>query len=855
MSKSDKDYDSDFEQLVDDHMDNEVESTEAEDSDITTDFEPTDVAPTNKEGSNSLPLLALRDVVVYPHMQIALFVGREPSVKAIQAAQEHFDDMVLVVAQKDSLSEDIELDNLYEYGTVCRIVSTMPHDSDENCIKVLIEGAYRVKLDKVTDAGDMLHGEFTPSEISLPMSESQQKNTIEALRSLFSTYAETRLRNSRELIRVSERINNLLELVYFIATRVSMDLEEKQLLLEKDDISAHINTLTEYLAKQSAEQSIEQEIQEAVRRQMENNQREYFLNEKMKAIKNELSEISDGSFDSEDDLEELEARLKEADLPEDVRKKAEQEFKKLKMMPPASSESSVVRNYIDWILDTPWNKTSRVSIKLDKAEEVLDADHYGLQDVKDRILEYLAVQSRVKKLRGPILCLVGPPGVGKTSLGESIARATGRKFVRMALGGVRDEAEIRGHRRTYIGAMPGKIVQSLAKVEVKNPLFLLDEIDKMAQDFRGDPASALLEVLDPSQNDKFNDHYLDLDLDLSQVMFICTANSMDIPPALLDRMEVIRLPGYTEDEKINIAEKYLVPKAIKQNGLKNDEIEIVPEALHSIVQRYTREAGVRNLEREVNKICRKVVRESIDKYGVKPSKKTKIETVVVDADNISDYLGVHQYDYGLAEEEPEVGRVTGLAWTSVGGELLTIEAITMPGKGEFVYTGSLGDVMKESIRAAMSVVRARGELLGIDYETFKSKDVHVHMPEGATPKDGPSAGIALTIALVSAMTGIAIRSDIAMTGEVTLRGKVLRIGGLKEKLLAAHRGGIKHVLIPQSNERDLVEIPDNVKEGLTIQPVSTINEVLEAALVRMPTPLSPAKVAVDTTKSTKALRS
>ncbi len=855
MSKSDKDYDSDFEQLVDDHMDNEVESTEAEDSDITTDFEPTDVAPTNKEGSNSLPLLALRDVVVYPHMQIALFVGREPSVKAIQAAQEHFDDMVLVVAQKDSLSEDIELDNLYEYGTVCRIVSTMPHDSDENCIKVLIEGAYRVKLDKVTDAGDMLHGEFTPSEISLPMSESQQKNTIEALRSLFSTYAESRLRNSRELIRVSERINNLLELVYFIATRVSMDLEEKQLLLEKDDISAHINTLTEYLAKQSAEQSIEQEIQEAVRRQMENNQREYFLNEKMKAIKNELSEISDGSFDSEDDLEELEARLKEADLPEDVRKKAEQEFKKLKMMPPASSESSVVRNYIDWILDTPWNKTSRVSIKLDKAEEVLDADHYGLQDVKDRILEYLAVQSRVKKLRGPILCLVGPPGVGKTSLGESIARATGRKFVRMALGGVRDEAEIRGHRRTYIGAMPGKIVQSLAKVEVKNPLFLLDEIDKMAQDFRGDPASALLEVLDPSQNDKFNDHYLDLDLDLSQVMFICTANSMDIPPALLDRMEVIRLPGYTEDEKINIAEKYLVPKAIKQNGLKNDEIEIVPEALHSIVQRYTREAGVRNLEREVNKICRKVVRESIDKYGVKPSKKTKIETVVVDADNISDYLGVHQYDYGLAEEEPEVGRVTGLAWTSVGGELLTIEAITMPGKGEFVYTGSLGDVMKESIRAAMSVVRARGELLGIDYETFKSKDVHVHMPEGATPKDGPSAGIALTIALVSAMTGIAIRSDIAMTGEVTLRGKVLRIGGLKEKLLAAHRGGIKHVLIPQSNERDLVEIPDNVKEGLTIQPVSTINEVLEAALVRMPTPLSPAKVAVDTTKSTKALRS
>ena len=859
MSKSDNNYDSDFEQQFEDNIDNEVDSTaDAQESDVVTDFEPTDVALSIDQEASSLPLLALRDVVVYPHMQIALFVGRDPSIKAINAAKKSHDDQVLVVAQKDSLSEDIHQENLYQYGTVCRIVSTMPHDSDENCIKVLIEGENRVRLDKVTEQDDgMLVGDYTYSAITLTMNESQQKNTLEALRQLFANYAEARLRNSRELIRVSERIDHLLELVYFIATRVSMDLEAKQQLLEKDDIALHINTITEYLAKQSAEQSIEQEIQDAVRRQMESNQREYYLNEKMKAIKNELSEISDGSFDSEDDLEELEARLKEADLPEDVRKKAEQEFKKLKMMPPASSESSVVRNYIDWILDTPWNKASKVSIKLDKAEEVLDADHYGLQDVKDRILEYLAVQSRVKKLRGPILCLVGPPGVGKTSLGESIARATGRKFVRMALGGVRDEAEIRGHRRTYIGAMPGKIVQSLAKVEVKNPLFLLDEIDKMAQDFRGDPASALLEVLDPSQNDKFNDHYLDLDLDLSQVMFICTANSMDIPPALLDRMEVIRLPGYTEDEKINIAEKYLVPKAIKQNGLKNDEIEIVPEALHSIVQRYTREAGVRNLEREVNKICRKVVRESIEKYGAKPTKKTKIETLVVDADNISDYLGVHQYDFGLAEEAPEVGRVTGLAWTSVGGELLTIETITMPGKGDFVYTGSLGDVMKESIRAAMSVVRARGEMIGIDYETFKSKDVHVHMPEGATPKDGPSAGIALTTALVSAMTGIAIRPDIAMTGEVTLRGKVLRIGGLKEKLLAAHRGGIKHVLIPASNERDLVEIPDNVKEGLTIQPVSTIDEVLQAALVEMPKPLAPnkVKVAVDTTKAEPALRS
>ena len=805
-----------------------------------------------KDGEESyLPLLALRDVVVYPHMQIALFVGRAPSVKAVELAQAEYGNKVLVVAQKDSLTEDIDQDNLYQYGTVCRIVSTMPHDSDENCIKVLIEGQYRARVDNIENHDELLMASFTRADLDISMSESQQKNTIQALTTLFEGYADARLRNARELTRVAKRIDDLLELVYFISTRVSMDLDIKQSFLEEDDIKTHINTLTEYLVKQSAEQNIEQDIQDAVRQQMEDNQREYFLNEKMKAIKNELSDMNDGAFD-EDDVAELEQRLEDADLPEDVRKKAEQELKKLKMMPPASSESSVVRNYIEWILDTPWNATTKVSINLDKAKTVLDEDHYGLQDVKDRILEYLAVQSRVKKLRGPILCLVGPPGVGKTSLGESIARATGRKFVRMALGGVRDEAEIRGHRRTYIGAMPGKIVQSLAKVEVKNPLFLLDEIDKMAQDFRGDPASALLEVLDPSQNDKFNDHYLDLDLDLSQVMFICTANSMDIPPALLDRMEVIRLPGYTEEEKVNIAQKYLVPKAIKNNGLKEGEIEIVEAALHSIVRSYTREAGVRNLEREVNKICRKVVRGSVETHGARAPKKAERELVVVDDKNIDDYLGVHQYDYGLAEEEPEIGRVTGLAWTQVGGELLTIEAVAMKGKGELSFTGSLGDVMKESIRAAMSVVRARGDSLGIDYETFKTTDVHVHMPEGATPKDGPSAGGALTTALVSALTGIAIRPDIAMTGEITLRGKILRIGGLKEKLLAAHRGGIKHVLIPATNERDLADIPDNVKEGLTIQPVATIDEILKVALVSMPVPLKPAKVTVDKT-SGKAL--
>lgn len=811
-----------------------------------------------------LPLLALRDVVVYPHMQIALFVGREQSVKAVELAQNEYDNRIFVITQKDSLTEEIDETNLYQYGTVCRIVNTMPHENDDNCIKVLIEGLYRARLDEVQDHQVLLMSNITPVAIADNLPQENHAEAKQTLVSLFSQYAESRLRNSRELIRVAERIENLQELVYFIATRISLSLDIKQEFLEKDDFAINVENLIANLLKQGMEQDIEQELQETVRQRMDDNQREYFLNEKMKAIKQELGELRDERgepFSSdEEDGGELEKRLKEADLPEEVRKKAEAEFKKLKMMPPASSESALVRNYIEWILDTPWNKASKVSIKLDKAQEVLDEDHYGLDDVKDRILEYLAVQSRVKKLKGPILCLVGPPGVGKTSLGESIARATGRKFVRMALGGVRDEAEIRGHRRTYIGAMPGKIVQSLAKVEVKNPLFLLDEIDKMAQDFRGDPASALLEVLDPSQNNSFNDHYLDMDLDLSQVMFICTANSMDIPPALLDRMEVIRLPGYTESEKVNIAEKYLVPKAIKENGLKADEVEISNDALHAIVQRYTREAGVRNLEREINKIARKVVKANVEQATEKTEKgkkadKTATETLVVNNDNISDYLGVYQFDYGLAEEEPEVGRITGLAWTQVGGELLTIEAVAMQGKGELHFTGSLGDVMKESIKAAMTVVRARGDSIGISYDTFKSTDIHVHMPEGATPKDGPSAGIALTTALVSAMTGIAVRPDIAMTGEVTLRGKVLRIGGLKEKLLAAHRGGIKHVLIPKSNERDLKDIPDNVKAGLKIQPVETIDEVLKEALVSMPMPLKPHQITVDTTTQDKTLKS
>lgn len=805
---------------------------------------------------NTLPLLALRDVVVYPHMQIALFVGRALSVNAVELAQREYDNRILVVAQQDSLTEDIDESNLYQYGTVCRIVNTMPHENDDTCVKVLIEGLYRAELLQTNtlhaqfnnDESHTLVAQFAASPMTVDLPANEQQDHKAALLALFSQYAESRLRNARELIRVAERISNIEELLYFIATRVSLNLADKQAFLEQDDLAAHIKTLTDYLVQQSAEQNIEQELQEQVRRQMENNQREYFLNEKMKAIKNELSDLHEerGEPSDDDDLDELANRLEQADLPDDVRKKAESEFRKLKMMPPASSESSVVRNYLEWILDTPWHKTSDVHIDINHAQDVLEAEHYGLNDVKDRILEFLAVQSRVKALKGPILCLVGPPGVGKTSLGESIARATGREFVRMALGGVRDEAEIRGHRRTYIGAMPGKIVQSLAKVGVKNPLFLLDEIDKMAQDFRGDPASALLEVLDPSQNHAFNDHYLDMDLDLSQVMFICTANSMDIPPALLDRMEVIRLPGYTEDEKINIAEKYLLPKALEQNGLAEGEVEITTDAVQTIVQRYTREAGVRNLEREINKIARKVVKNHVqqDEGNAKNNADTA-EHVVVDADNIGDYLGVHQFDFGLAEQDPEVGRVTGLAWTQVGGELLTIEAVALQGKGELSFTGSLGDVMKESIRAAMSVVRARGAKLGISYDTFKNTDIHVHMPEGATPKDGPSAGIALTLALASAMTGIAIRPDIAMTGEVTLRGKVLRIGGLKEKLLAAHRGGIKHVLIPKSNERDLQDIPDNVKEGLHIQPVETVDEVFKAALVSQPIPLKPNAVALD----------
>ena len=789
-----------------------------------------------------LPLLALRDVVVYPHMQIALFVGRDKSIKAVDVAR-NGDNLVFVVAQQDSLSEEIDHDNLYQYGTVAKIVQVVNHENDENCIKVLIEGIHRSKLVNIIENEGYLSAEHALSPMTITIDESTQSTRLEELRVLFSQYAEAKLRNARELIAAAAKIDDLLQLMFFVATRVPLNIDVKQKFLEHDQFEAHLQELMTYLLQQSEEQQIEQGLHDNVKRQMEKNQREYFLNEKMKVIQRELSDMNGGA---EDDVAEIERRLAEADLPEHVRKKAEAEFRKLKAMQPASSEAAVVRNYIEAILDTPWNKASKVSINLNKAQDILDTDHYGLDDVKDRIIEYLAVQSRVKKLKGPILCLVGPPGVGKTSLGESVAKATGREFVRMALGGVRDEAEIRGHRRTYIGAMPGKIVQSLTKVGVKNPLFLLDEIDKMAQDYRGDPASALLEVLDPSQNSKFNDHYLDLDLDLSEVMFICTANSMNIPEALLDRMEVIRLPGYTEDEKVNIADRYLVPKAIKNNGLRANELTVHEQAIRDIVQRYTREAGVRSLEREVSKIARKVVKEAV-------SKKAKNLQVTVDSSNLPDYLGPHKFDFGMAEEEAQVGRVNGLAWTSVGGELLTIEVAAVKGKGKFITTGSLGDVMKESITTAMTVVRTRADELGIEASRFEETDVHVHLPEGATPKDGPSAGLALTLALVSAFTGIAIRPDIAMTGETSLGGRAMRIGGLKEKLLAAHRGGVKLVFIPQDNVRDLAEIPENVKEGLEIKAVKSIDEILPLGLVSMPKPLpkTPIVKAVDEAKAAR----
>ncbi len=773
---------------------------------------------TNDNGMKVVPVLPLRDVVVYPYMVIPLFVGRDKSIKALEVATDE-NKQVLLLAQKDSSEDAPESDGLYETGTLANILQLLK--LPDGTVKVLVEGTQRAKVAYFNKNTEYMEAEVA----AFPDDTTDDRESDVLMRTLmaqFEQYVKLNKKIPPEVIASLSSIDEISRMADTVAAHMSLKLEDKQNLLEMSDVKARVERLMAFLEGEIDIQQIEKRIRNRVKKQMEKSQREYYLNEQLKAVQKELGEIDETA----NEADELEARINKAGMPAEAREKADSELKKLRMMSPMSAEATVVRNYIESLLEVPWKKRSRVTLDLDRAEKVLEEDHYGLEKVKERILEYLAVQKRVKKLKGPILCLVGPPGVGKTSIAQSIARATNRKYTRMALGGVRDEAEIRGHRRTYIGSMPGKVIQNICKTEVKNPLFLLDEIDKMAQDFRGDPASALLEVLDPEQNSTFADHYLEVEYDLSDVMFVCTANTLNIPDALRDRMEIIRLAGYTEDEKLNIAVKYLLPKAIKQNGLKQDEVEITEEAILEIIRRYTREAGVRSLEREISKICRKLVKQILQE-------KSK-QKLVVTAKNIEDYLGVYHYQYGVAEESDRIGQVTGLAWTEVGGELLTIESAVMPGKGKSAYTGKLGDVMQESIQAATTVVRSRSTEWGISEDFLQTHDLHIHVPEGATPKDGPSAGIGMCTALVSAITGIPVKSNVAMTGEITLRGEVLAIGGLKEKLLAAHRGGINTVLIPQDNVKDLKEIPDNVKQGLKILPVRWINEVLEVALQHMP---------------------
>ncbi|THB65038.1 MAG: endopeptidase La [Gammaproteobacteria bacterium] len=765
------------------------------------------------------PVLPLRDVVVYPHMVIPLFVGRDKSIKALEKAMSA-DKKILLVAQKVADVDDPGTEDIYDIGTLSTILQLLK--LPDGTVKVLVEGSRRAKIVSLLD-----HDDFFSADIRIITVEQEMTKEVEvlvrSLLTLFDQYVKLNKKVPSEILSSLSGIDDPERLVDTISAHMSLKLEDKQDILKIEEIEQRLEYLMKLVEGEIDVLQIEKRIRGRVKQQMEKSQREYYLNEQMKAIQKELGEMDDVP----NEVEELTEKIENAGMPKEAKKKANNELNKLKMMSPMSAEATVVRNYIDWLVNVPWKKKSKIMRDLQRAEDVLEEDHYGLEKVKERILEYLAVQQRVNKLKGPILCLVGPPGVGKTSLGQSIARATNRKFVRMSLGGVRDEAEIRGHRRTYIGSMPGKIIQNISKVGTRNPLFLLDEIDKMASDFRGDPASALLEVLDPEQNNTFNDHYMELDVDLSDVMFVATANSMNIPGPLLDRMEVIRIPGYTEDEKLNIAEKYLVPKEQKANGLKNEEIEIYQSAIRDIIRYYTREAGVRNLDREISKVCRKVVKD----IQLNDSKKT----VKVNSRNIGKYLGVKQFRYGLAEEEDRVGQVTGLAWTEVGGELLTIEATVMGGKGKLVNTGKLGDVMQESIQAAMTVVRNRAKMLGItDEEFYQKNDIHIHVPEGATPKDGPSAGIGMCTALVSAFTEVAVKASVAMTGEITLRGEVLPIGGLKEKLLAAHRGGISTVIIPQENEKDLVEIPDNIKKALDIIPVRWIDDVLKIALCKWP---------------------
>lgn len=774
-----------------------------------------------------LPLLPLRDVVVYPHMVIPLFVGRPKSIKALEAAMVG-EKQVLLVAQKNPATDDPDLDEVHAQGTVANILQMLK--LPDGTVKVLAEGKSRARI--LSSLGEEEGYQQVRAETERepePLAETENTVLRRVLLDQFEEYAKHGRKVPAEFISSLADVEDVSRLTDLLAAQMSLQLEQKQEILELDDIVARTEKLMGFLDTELDLQRMEKRIRGRVKKQMERSQRDYYLNEQMKAIQKELGEDEDGH----NEVEALRKRIAEAKMPQEALDKANAELKKLQQMSPMSAEATVVRTYLDWMLNVPWHKRTRVRLDLDKAEEVLNADHYGLEEVKERILEYLAVQKRVRKLKGPILCLVGPPGVGKTSLAESIARSTNRKYVRMALGGVRDEAEIRGHRRTYIGSMPGRLIQRLSKAGVRNPLFLLDEIDKMASDMRGDPASALLEVLDPEQNHSFNDHYLEVDYDLSDIMFVCTANSMNIPGPLLDRMEVIRIPGYTEDEKLNIAQKYLVPKQRKANGLKEKEMTITDEAILDVVRFYTREAGVRGLERQIAKICRKLVKKHQD------SKNLRLEVV---PEMLEELLGVRKFRYGLAESENQVGRVTGLAWTQVGGELLTIETATMPGKGQLIKTGSLGDVMAESMTAAMTVVRSRAQALGIAPNFYEKTDVHIHMPEGATPKDGPSAGIGLCTALVSSLTKIPVRADVAMTGEITLRGEVLAIGGLKEKLLAAHRGGIKTIVIPEENQADLKEIPDNIKADLDIRAVKWIDEVLAIALQYAPEPLADAEV-------------
>jgi len=780
----------------------------------------------------AIPVLPLRDVVVYPHMVIPLFVGREKSIRALEDAMEN-DKQILLVAQKSAAQDDPEPDDVFRIGTVSSILQLLK--LPDGTVKVLVEGNERARVVHFLGSDDYFIAQVAKYGED-DLEEKQGDVLMRSLTTQFDQYVKLNKKVPPEILTSLSSIEDSCRLVDTIAANMSLKVDEKQKILEIPTLHERFEHLMGMLESEIDLLQVEKRIRGRVKRQMEKSQREYYLNEQMKAIQKELGDMDEAP----NEMEELEQKIEKAGMSKEAKTKASNELSKLKMMSPMSAEATVVRNYLDWLVGVPWKKRSKVRHDLAQAEAVLEEDHYGLEKVKERIIEYLAVQQRVKKMKGAILCLVGPPGVGKTSLGKSIARATNRKFSRMSLGGVRDEAEIRGHRRTYIGSMPGKIIQNLTKIETRNPLFLLDEIDKMANDFRGDPASALLEVLDPEQNNAFGDHYLEVDYDLSEVMFVCTANSLSIPGPLLDRMEVIRIPGYTEDEKVNIATRYLVSKQIKNNGLKDSEITIADSAIHDIIRYYSREAGVRSLEREIAKICRKVVKEI-----VLDSTKTSID---VSSENLEEYLGVKRFRFGLAEEKDQVGHVTGLAWTEVGGELLTIETVVMPGKGKQNLTGQLGDVMKESIYAAMTVMRSRAQVLGIRGEVFDKTDIHVHVPEGAIPKDGPSAGIGMCTALISALTKIPVRADLAMTGEITLRGEVLPIGGLKEKLLAAHRGGIKKVLIPEENRRDLTEIPDNIKKDLEIVPVQWIDEVLELALVSPTKPLTDDEFAVSSNK-------